>query len=92
VLQGGEEQELFGDGLRCFRLAGEFPETPDFVRYFHDGKSEYVSYDEPFVFDAEETWLGRPVAMEPGDEIVAEVHLVDGKTFSRSFRQGVAIH
>lgn len=87
LLQGGEEQELFGDGLRCFRLASEFPETIDFVRYYYNGELAYVSYDEPFFFDTEETWLGRSFAMGSGDEIVAEVHLVNGETFTRSCRQ-----
>jgi len=78
VLQGLEPQTAFGH-KRVIRLAAEFPEQIHKVVFYQDDRLVYTSYDEPFFYRREATWLGTPWHVDPAVRVwAAVVHLADG--------------
>ena len=78
VLQGLEPQTAFGH-KRVIRLAAEFPEQIHKVVFYQDNRLVYTSYDEPFFYRREATWLGTPWHVDPAVRVwAAVVHLADG--------------
>lgn len=65
-LQGLEEWSSF-HGRRVIRLAAEFPEKINYVDFYLNGEKLYRSYDEPFFFKRQATWLGEPYTVSADD-------------------------
>jgi len=83
-LQGLEDWTLF-HGRRAVRVAAEFPERIDYVDFFLNGQKIYRSYDEPFFFNQETTWLAVPHIVKPEDETwKAVIVFRDGNVIEKS--------
>jgi hypothetical protein len=67
-------------GMRWLRVASEFPESIDRVRYFRNGNLVDISYNEPFFLYYQSSWIQRGVDVKPGDRWTAEVRLINGAT------------
>lgn len=77
-LQGFESWNTFGNGMRVARLAAEYPEQVDFVRFYRDDTLVYTAYDEPFFCFYETTWLATPFIQVEGERWHAVVRMGDG--------------
>jgi hypothetical protein len=85
-LQGLEPHTSF-HGKRAIRLAAEFPEKIVKVEFYKNDALAYTSYDEPFFYKRETTWLSTPWDVEPVDiEWKAVVYLADGSMIEKVAR------
>lgn len=84
-LQGLEANTETG-GRRWIRLAAEYPEIIDHVRFYCNGRHIYTGYDEPFFLFGETTWIQKGYETKKGDEWAAEIFLHDGKTMIKTGR------
>jgi len=85
-LQGLEDWSSF-HGKRIIRLAAEFPEAINYVDFYRNDERLYRSYDEPFFFRRETTWLAKPYIIQPDDkEWRAVVFLNDGRVVEKVVR------
>jgi hypothetical protein len=82
-LQGLEPNKI-QDGKRWIRLAALYPEKIDTVEYFRNGKPMGIAYEEPFYPDYLETWIQKPILMQPDDrEFMACITQFDGKVIEK---------
>ena len=61
----GLEPHMTQDGKRWIRLAALYPEKIDTVAYFRNGQPMGIAYEEPFYPDYVETWIQKPIFMQP---------------------------
>ena len=86
ILQGGEGHDVVGrDGTYFFRIASRFPESIYRIVYSVNGKKVDVSYDEPFFFQTENTWIAFPWKPQEGDCLEAEICSVKGEKIYRKW-------
>jgi len=72
-------------GRRAIRVAAEFPEMVNYVDFYLNGKKLYRSYDEPFFFKRESTWLAAMHQTLPEDkEWKAVIVLSDGRVVEKN--------
>ena len=83
-LQGLEPHMIQGN-KRWIRLAALYPEKIDTVEYFRNGQPMGIAYEEPFYPDYMETWIQKPIYMQPEDTIFT-VHITqfDGKVIEKT--------
>ena len=87
-LQGLEPHTAF-HGKRAIRLAAEFPEKIVKVEFYKNDTLVYASYDEPFFYKRETTWLSTPWDVDAAvSEWKAVVYLTDGTQIVKSASQG----
>lgn len=87
-LQGLEPHTSF-ENKRWIRLTAEYPETIDYVDYFHQGKHIYRSYDEPFFLFRETTWIQKPwIVQDEDQQWMVEVVFKDGHRKTVSYDIG----
>lgn len=82
----GLEENTEAEGNRWIRLAAEYPEKIDHVRFYIDDRLIYKSYDEPFFLYRETTWIQKGIKTRKGEEWTAEVVLYDGRTVVKTVK------
>jgi hypothetical protein len=76
----GLESHMIQDGKRWIRLAALYPEKIDTVEYYRNGKPMGIAYEEPFYPDYVQTWIQKPIFMQPEDRsFTARVIQFDGQ-------------
>jgi hypothetical protein len=84
VFQGFEPHMSY-EGKRWLRVASEFPESIDFVEFFHEGRLVDTAYDEPFFLHHLTSWIAGPV--DAADEArgiwTSRIHLRAGEVIER---------
>lgn len=76
----GLEPHMTQDGKRWIRLAALYPEKIDTVTYFRNGQPMGIAYEEPFYPDYVETWIQKPIFMQPEDKsFSARIVQLDGR-------------
>lgn len=86
-LQGLEPHMIQGN-KRWIRLAALYPEKIDTVEYFRNGQPMGIAYEEPFYPDYVETWIQKPIYMQPGDKIfTARITQFDGEVIEKTQNQ-----
>ena len=87
VLQGGTGMDVIGEGLCFFRIASKKPEQIYKVEYYLNGVLDDVSYDEPFFYHTEQTWISFPWVPSDGDILKAVVFMADGTVIEKQFEK-----
>lgn len=86
-LQGLEPHMIQGN-KRWIRLAALYPEKIDTVEYFRNGQPMGIAYEEPFYPDYVETWIQKPIYMQPEDKIfTARITQFDGEVIEKTQNQ-----
>jgi hypothetical protein len=81
----GLEPHMIQDNKRWIRLAALYPEKIDTVEYFRNGQPMGIAYEEPFYPDYVETWIQKPIHMQPEDSIfTARITQFDGKVIEKT--------
>ncbi len=80
----GLEPHLSYHGERWIRLASLYPETINYVDYYHNGKLYDTAYDESFSVHFQSNWRQGGVLAVPGDEWRSLIHLRNGEILERS--------
>jgi hypothetical protein len=63
----GFEPLMTADNKRWIRLASFYPESINYVEFYHKGKLIDTAYDEPFLSNYITTWLQKPHTVMPDD-------------------------
>jgi len=81
----GLEPHVTCEGKRWIRVSSEYPESIDFVEFFHDGSLIDVAYDEPFFLFYVTDWIQDPIDMLANGRGVwtARIHLRSGEIIER---------
>lgn len=70
---------------RFIRVSSLYPEVINYVEFFKNNQSFYLSYDEPFTVNYETNWKQAGTISHKGDVFKAVIHLADGSSITQSF-------
>ena len=86
----GLEPTMTYQGQRWLRLASLYPETIDYVDFYHNGNLIYTAYDEPFSVNFKSNWRQGAVDIGQDDGVWrAVIHLRNGDVIDKHGTSGI---